>query len=267
MQQKIRTFFAILTVIIVMIVVHYIGWLTPVERFVRGIFAPGSSYVYNWSIGEEGDTEHFTKVEDLEAAYSALKAAYLFTKIDQTHMTLLEEENESLRKQLVFITGRHIATIGADVIGKQIDPVGNTLIINRGSRDGIKESNPVVVDNGILVGKIARVEEDMSIVRLITDNQSRVAATLMNKDKSIGLVEGGFGLSVRMTSVPQHETIAIGDTVITSGLEKEMPHGLIIGSVESVEKEVYEPFQRAVIGSLIELEKITVVSVLTDASL
>lgn len=267
MQRKIRTFFAILVVIIITISFHYLGWLTPVERFIRGGIAPASSILYTWSVTVEDDTEQFMSVEELQEAYTALKKAHLYSKIDYTKITLIEEENESLRKQLLFITGRTVTTVGADVIGKQIDPVGSTLIINRGSRDGIKESNPVIVHNGILIGKIARVEEDMAIVRLITDNQSRIAATLMNKNKSIGLVEGGFGLSVRMTSVPQHEIIALGDTVITSGLEKEMPHGLIIGSVESVEKEVYEPFQRAIIGSPVELEELTVLSVLTDAAL
>lgn len=267
MQKKIRTFFAILAVVVVTIITHYLGWLTPVERFVRKGIAPGSSLLYNWSVSIEDNTETFMSVEDLQQAYAALKKAYLFNKIDHTKMTLLEEENNALRKQLAFLSAHSFVSVGADVIGKQIDPMGSTLIINRGSRDGIKESNPVIVYSGIVIGKIARVEEDMAIIRLITDNQSRIAATLMNKEKSIGLVEGGFGLSVRMTSVPQHEMIAIGDTVITSGLEKEMPHGLIIGQVESVEKEVYEPFQRAIIASPVDLQELTIVSVLTEAAL
>ncbi len=267
MQRKIRTFFAILAVILVTIITHYLGWLTPVERFVRKGIAPGSSMLYNWSVSIENDTETFMSVEDLQEAYSALKKAYLFNKLDQTKMTLLQEENNALRSQLSFLTARPFVSVGASVIGKQIDPMGSTLIINRGSRDGIKESNPVIALEGIVIGKIARVEEDMAIVRLITDNQSRIAATLMNKEKSIGLVEGGFGLSVRMTSVPQHEVIALGDTVITSGLEKEMPYGLIIGQVESVEKEVYEPFQRAIIASPVNLQDLTLISVLTEAAL
>lgn len=267
MQHKVRTFIAILIVIMMTIGMHYLGWLTPVERFVRTLIAPGSSMLYSWSISIEDEPETFMSVEELQEAYAALKKAYLYSKIDQTQIALLKEENDSLRRQLSFIESRGNPSVGADVIGKQIDPMGSTLIINRGSNSGIKESNPVIIHDGIIVGKIARVEEDMAIVRLITDNQSRIAATLMNKEKSIGLVEGGFGLSVRMTSVPQHEIIAIGDTVITSGLEKEMPHGLVIGTVESVEKEVYEPFQRAIIASPVNLQELTVVSVLTEEAL
>lgn len=262
MTSKFRTFFAIAVVIFLTIGLHYLGVLNSAERFIRGLIAPGSHAVYSWSVAIEEDVETFSSVEDLQHAYTALKQAYLLNKIDQTAYALLEEENASLRRQLSFVARTGIVTLGADVIGKQIDPIGSTIMINRGKQDGVQEHMAVIVHDGILIGRIARVEDDMSIVRLITDNQSRIAATLMNKDKSIGLIEGGFGLSVRMTFVPQHEVIRIGDTVITSGLEKELPHGLIIGAVESVEKEVYEPFQRAVITSPVNLQQLTAVGIL-----
>lgn len=265
MRSKFRTLIAIVIVVLITILTHYLGWLHPAERFVRRLIAPGSDALYSWSVTLDDQTELFHSVGDLERAYTMLKQTYLENKIDETRFALLEEENTSLRKGLDFVQKTGFKTLGADVIGKQIDPIGSTIILNRGTKDGIKDGMPVIVHDGILIGSIARAEEDMSIVRLITDNQSRVAATLMNKEKSIGLIEGGFGLSVRMTFVPQHELISVGDVVITSGLEKEMPYGLMIGVVESVEKEVYEPFQRAIITSPVNLQQLIVVSVLLES--
>ena len=67
---------------------------------------------------------------------------------------------------------------------------------------------------------------------------------LLNQDRSIGIIEGGFGLTIRMTFIPQQEIVEIGNIIVTSGLEKNVPRGLVIGEVASVEKEPFEPFSK-----------------------
>ena len=56
----------------------------------------------------------------------------------------------------------------------------------------------------------------------------------------------------------------MNDSVVTSGLESGIPRGLLIGKVEAVEKEAYQPFQKAVLTSLINLEKISLVSIIVE---
>jgi len=51
---------------------------------------------------------------------------------------------------------------------------------------------------------------------------------------------------------------------VTSGLEKGIPQGLLIGTVEAIEKEAYQPFQKAILNPLANLDKITLVSVLIN---
>ena len=166
-----------------------------------------------------------------------------------------------------FIQESNYNSIGAIVIGKSIEPSRNSIIINRGKVDGIKIGYPVISDSGVLVGKIIRVEEKISIVELINDQQSKVAATVMNNERSIGIVEGGYGLSIQMNFIPQNEFIPTGETIVTSGLEKNIPYGLLIGTVEAVEKEAYQPFQRAIISPIINLERIKIVSVLINTEI
>lgn len=122
--------------------------------------------------------------------------------------------------------------------------------------------NPVVVGIGVLIGRISRATPETSIVRLLDDNQSKVAATLLNEEKSIGVVEGGYGISIRMNFIPQNEAITIGDTIITSGLEDGVPRGLTIGTVETFEKEPYQPFQSAVVVPPKNFNWITSVSII-----
>jgi rod shape-determining protein MreC len=124
----------------------------------------------------------------------------------------------------------------------------------------------VIVDNGLLVGKISHVELRSAIVQLLTDNKSKIAATVMNSQKSIGVVEGGYEISVQMNLIPQHELVSIGDMIITSGLETQIPRGLLIGRVEAIKKEIYQPFQQAVLTPLAPLESLTTVLVITHTT-
>ncbi|MFH1947270.1 MAG: rod shape-determining protein MreC [Candidatus Magasanikbacteria bacterium] len=262
MKNKLKTFVSISITIIFFLCLHYIGWLIPVENFFRNIITPSSQFIYSITVSLEENKEEFASLDELRQAYQNTKKELLKNKVDEVQMELLKQENEELKKQLNFLSAGDYNNVGVQVLGKNIDPVGNTLVVNRGSSDGIGIGNAVISGEGILIGKIVKVEENLSIIRLINDNQSKIAATIVNQDKSIGLVEGGYGISVHMNFIPQNETIVVGDLVITSGLENDIPRGLLLGKIEAVEKEAYQPFQRAIISPLVNLNKITEASVI-----
>lgn len=263
MPARLKTLLTISVIIFLVIALHYIGWLRGVENFLRRLINPGSTLFYEWSVTVGEGTETFKNLEELQAAYTALKEKTAEQAVDTVAVTLLEEENQELREQLKFFSSVSYEHVGARVIGKNIDPIGTTIVIDKGSANGISIGNPAIVKEGILIGKIVRVEEASAVVQLISDNQSKIAATILNKDKSIGLVEGGYGISVRMNFIPQNEVVRIGETIITSGLEKEIPRGLLIGTIESVEKETYQPFQEAVLSPFVDLGKLSIVSIIT----
>ncbi len=261
MKNKLKTFISITIVIIITIVFHYMGWLSSVEGFIHNLIKPGSQTLYNLTISIDDETEDIS-CEDIGQAYSDLKKEVLKNTSDSIQLELLHQENEELKKELNFIQQTKYRSIGANVIGKNTEPTGKTIIIDRGNSDSIKVGNVVITGEGVLVGKVSQIQENFSIVMLINDSQSKVAAMIMNQDRSIGLVEGGYGISVHMNFIPQNEAVNIGDMIVTSGLEDEVPQGLLIGKVEAVEKEAYQPFQRAVISPVIDLDKISIASII-----
>jgi rod shape-determining protein MreC len=183
--------------------------------------------------------------------------------IDRAGLNQLRQENSLLRAQLSFVKTNKNYVV-AEAMGKNPEPTTNVLIINRGSDRGIKVGQPVIAEEGILVGKIIKTEKDPSWVRLLNDNQSKIAAGVLNQDRAMGVLNGEHGLSLRLTMVPQNENLIIGDEVITSGLESDTPRGLLIGQIESIQKDPYEPFQSAAIKSLVDLNKLTSLTILTD---
>lgn len=264
MTAYLRTLFAIVLVIILVIIFHYLTWLKPIENFFRQVINPGGRILYNLSINLDQGEDNFSSVDDLKSAYKKLKEDILKNAIDQTKLVLLEKENSELRSQLNFFQKKTLLHVGAEVIGKNIEPLASTIIINRGQNDGLKIGQPAIIGEGILIGVIVKVDNDTAIIRLIDDNQSKIAATSLNKDNSIGIVEGGYGISIKMVFIPQNEQLNVEDIVVTSGLQENIPAGLAIGTIEAVEKEAYQPFQQAIITPYAQLDKIKQVSVIYE---
>ncbi len=254
------------TIITLVILLHILGILSPLEELLRRISYPISDKIYTLSVSIEGEEQQFSSVEELRAAYTNISHKYRDQQVINAEVALLQEENKQLREQLSFFQQNTLSHTGADVIGKNIEPLSRSIILNKGYEHGVQEGDAVIVNNGIFVGVVMKSNQRTSIVRLINDNQSTIGATVINKEQSIGLIEGGFGVSVRMKFIPQNELISIGDIIVTSGLNDSIPKGLAIGTIEIVEKEVYQPFQEAIVTPLVDLDKITVVSIITSPS-
>ncbi len=263
-MRKKGTVLLIFFILTFVLAFHYLNILKPLENGLRSFINGSSSAVYKSALGIKAFFGQFAQTKKLRADYQNLQLDYQNILVDSIQFSLLKEENSQLREQLSFFSNNVFSHVGAEIISKTIDPIGNSVIINRGSEDSISEGDPVIVGKGILIGKIINVETRTAMVRLISDSQSRIAASVLNRESSVGVVEGGYGISVRMNFIPQNEHISPGDMVISSGLEPSVPHGLLIGSIEVVERKPHEPFQEAAIRTAYHQNLNRLVSVITD---
>jgi rod shape-determining protein MreC len=262
LRFKTKNYFFLGFIFALLAFLHYLGWLGLIERGARALIIPISTKITHWRVASQDSYNYFFNQKTMMREYNKILNKNQNLEVANAKLKDLEKENTELRKQLNFFHRRNFTSVAANVVGRNTDSVEKMIIIDAGEAAGIKLGQPVVAGDGILIGKIAKVEQDISMVRLINDNQSKIAATILNKDASLGVVEGGYGLSVRMNFIPKNETILIGDKIITSGLEENLPRGLLIGEVAIAENEAYQPFQQAVLATAIDLSKLTIVSVL-----
>lgn len=263
LRFKTRNYLFLGFILVLIIFFHYLGWLTFIERSVKALIIPISTKITHWRVSSQDFfSSYFSDKDELVTRYDKCLAKNQDTDIAEVKIKDLEQENSELRKQLSFFHRRNFTHVTANVVGLNTDNIEKMIIINAGEQDGLKIDQPVIVGDGVIVGTIAKVEKDISMVRLINDNQSKVAATLLNKDGSLGVVEGGYGLSIKMNFIPRNEVVLVGDKVITSGLEENIPRGLLIGEVSVAENEAYQPFQQAVLTPAVDLSKLFIVSVL-----
>ncbi|HPV70587.1 MAG TPA: rod shape-determining protein MreC [Candidatus Magasanikbacteria bacterium] len=261
--MKRKSILASLLILIFIIFFHYQGWLSPIEAGARFIVGKSSFAIYNLSNDIKNYFARWASYKNLfEENKKCLEKLTSFS-VQQAELSQLREENNILRSQLNFIKNDSKVVL-ANIIGKSPDSSSNVLLIDRGSEDEIREGQAVITGDGILVGKIIKTESNIAQVKILTDNQSRISASIYNQDKTIGVVNGEHNLRLKLTLVPLTEVIKQGDIVVSSNLDKNIPSGLLIGKIESVEKELYQPFQTAIIKPAVDLNKLSIISVLIN---
>ncbi|MCU0512275.1 MAG: rod shape-determining protein MreC [Anaerolineae bacterium] len=160
------------------------------------------------------------------------------------------------------LTGREFVT--ADVIGVDAQSLVRSIIINRGTRDGLALGMPVQTDLG-LVGRIFEVSASSARVQLITDQNSAVSGRLQTS-RAEGSVRGRGLLAgnLRMQFIPVDAEVTVGDLVVTSGLGGNFPPDIVIGQVTSRRDFEFELWQEAEVSSLIDFATLEFVLVVTN---
>lgn len=149
------------------------------------------------------------------------------------------QENTRLEKLLQFKRQVVYSSVVANVIGRDPSYWNSTMIIDKGTADGVKQGMAVVNALGV-VGKIEETGKKSSKVILLTDPQFSVAA-LIQRPRESGLVSGTLQGVCRMNYIRPDAKIRVGDKVITSKLSTSFPEGLLIGEITSVNSQTNKP--------------------------
>ncbi|MEE9441547.1 MAG: rod shape-determining protein MreC [candidate division Zixibacteria bacterium] len=154
------------------------------------------------------------------------------------------EENRRLRSLLGFVPPPSFRIIPAEIIGVSGSNIPNTVLINLGASDSIKVNQTIINQNGV-AGRVGEVLEDYATVYLLTEPRCRVAARV-KRSREQGIIRYSLSKGLYLDNLPQQGDVAVGDTVITSGLGGIFPEGLVIGiikEIETPEKEFFYDIQ------------------------
>nr|WP_156277573.1 rod shape-determining protein MreC [Paenibacillus sp. NEAU-GSW1] len=169
-------------------------------------------------------------------------AAYARDKINYNWVI---KENERLKEDLNFTERQKQVNDYkyriAQVIAVNNDTSSRTMVIDLGSKNGIKKNMAVTTVDG-LVGLVSEVRPFTSTVMPITEldetspTSNLIAATILGReDESFGIISGYNEETDRllMTKIDEKDKMIVDDVVITSGLGNVYPRGLVIGTVEN----------------------------------
>lgn len=178
-------------------------------------------YLLEWpKLREENDS--------LKAEVEQLKSELL--NLDETKHKIDRLESLLKLKQNFVKQG-----IAARVIARDPSHWTQFIVINKGSRDGVRK-NTVLINADGLIGKVTVAGAHSARAILITDSEARASA-LDQRTRDVGLIEGTGALLLKMIFLDRQSKIQVGDMIITSGLGGIYPKGIPIGRVELVGSE------------------------------
>jgi rod shape-determining protein MreC len=127
-----------------------------------------------------------------------------------------------------------LETAAAEVIAAGATPDFRTLTIDKGAGDGIAADMAVIAPAGV-VGRVVVPSGGAAKVQLLIDRNA-AAGAIVERSRAQGLVVGTGEDRLRMDYVSETADVAVGDTIVTSGIDGIYPKGFVIGRVEAVEK-------------------------------
>jgi len=137
-------------------------------------------------------------------------------------------ENERLRRLLDLRTEITVPSIAARIAATS-HVEERTILLDRGTADGLRPGLPVIAADGVL-GQIVFTSDHLARVLLITDPTSGVA--VVHQDGRFqGVVTGRGDGPCELLYVPRTAKLAPGDLLVTSGLDQVFPRGLPVGRV------------------------------------
>lgn len=194
--------------------------------------------------------------------------AVLEAQVNQLQTQLIEMEERLGEAQVCFAlldfgrTNPQYDYIAATVIGREISPFLQYIIIDKGTEQGIRYGMPVVTQQG-LVGRVDAVIAGASRVKLITDSTSVVNVRLQSAEVEAQLL-GSLTGDVSLDMIPLDEVVEPGDVVLTSGLGGNYPANIFVGQVLSTQRRENALFQTATVQPIVNFDTINAVLVVNN---
>lgn len=248
----------------ILIALSLSGTLAPVRALLAAPLEAVSGAFYNLALGITGGITDFAELQRLRQRNAELETALAQFQAELVTLREIASDYQRLADLLNYTSSvQDQDFLAADVINNA-DPNAplQTIVINRGTRDGVAVGMPVITRQG-LVGRILDVTADASRVLLITDQNSSISARLQTS-RALGSVRGLLAGTLRMEFIPIGDVVQEGDLVLTSGLGGGFPADIVIGQVTSVRSFEFDLYQTTEVRSLVNFDTLEIVLVITS---
>jgi rod shape-determining protein MreC len=177
----------------------------------------------------------------LQNENEALRQANQRADAQLAGLNALRADNEELRRLVVLRQMNGFDSVAAEILSTPRDPFSQRVILDKGANTGIRAGQPVVDGMG-LVGQVTRAYAFSSEVTLVTDRSQAVPVQIQRTGQRVLVFGGGSSMEVRY--LPTHTDIRQGDILVTSGIDRVYPPGLVVARVTRVQRPSEDPYAR-----------------------
>ena len=189
----------------------------------------------------------------------------------ELNLTLADEVNrlrearlENLRlRQLLGLKERGVfGFVAANVIGKNLQLLRNTVTLDAGERNGVRADMPIVTENG-LAGKIVATSSRFAVAQILYNKDIRVSAKI-ERSRVDGIIRWEGGSTLALQDVAKTLDIQAGDVVITSEYSSFFPPGIRVGVITSARGAEGSLFQSVEVKPAVDFSRLEEVFVITS---
>jgi len=159
----------------------------------------------------------------------------------QAQLQVEADENARLRGLLGAAARGGLDVQLAPILDIDLDPSRQRLLLNAGSRDGVRQGQ-TVIDAGGVLGQVIAVTPDTATVLLLTDLDHAVPVSISRT--GVRLLAYGIGRADRLElrNIPVSSDVQVGDVVVTSGRGGRFPPGFPVGRIVDLRPDDSQAF-------------------------
>lgn len=162
-----------------------------------------------------------------------LREQVLLANARLDRLSAVQVENLRLRELLGGTRGLKLDVQLAGLVGVDLDPFRQRILLDVGSRRRVREGLAVIDADGV-VGQVVDVTPLNSTVILISDPSHAIPVQVVRS--GLRAIAYGTGRTDRLElpSIPLGGDIRVGDELVTSGLGGRFPAGFKVGTIEAL---------------------------------
>ena len=204
------------------------------EQVTLGLFSEVQRAAAAAVDGVRGAWHGYVDLRGVQAQNLALKAELDALRVRLQEEHALAERSRQLQRLLELRDRTSLSVVAAEVVGGGTSPDFQTVTIGRGTGDGLRTDMAVLAPEGV-VGRVVTPTSRAAKVQLLIDRNA-AAGAIVERSRAQGLVVGVGDGRLRLDYMSELSDVAVGDTVVTSGIDGIFPKGFVIGRVESIER-------------------------------
>lgn len=236
------------------------------KKLLLFIFLFGMSFVLmTYQVNKESFNPLRIITSPIDTVNNTISSMYVICKNWLRKIQIRDEENQRLREELdmliikqqqfeeIYMENARLMELlnlkkkqrsyvtAARVIARGNDRWANTLVIDKGSRNGVEKDMIVITPKG-LAGKILSTTDNFSTILLINDINFS-AAIRLHETRTEGILSGTGGKICSLKYIPHEKEVRENEAVITSGLDGLYPPDIPAGAVTAINKKASGLFQ------------------------
>jgi len=265
-KKKISIVLVVVTIAIALLVVISRVGHNPVSNAVKTVLVPFETVVAKISAPIKEFTDFVKNAKNYQKENEQLLIELETVKRQNKSAEEYKKENARLKKLLQLSEElKTCDTVPAKIVSYEPNNWFYSMIINKGTKSGIKVSDVVISDAGV-VGQITEVGYNWARISTILDSNQALGIRL-SRTGDVGILEGDVHLikdrCCKISHISKNTTVISGDLLETSGLGGIYPPGLSVGKVMSVTTDNTGELTEAVVQPSVDFDGLHEVLVVT----